>query len=335
MKNLLQPLTKYQKLLAIVLVLCIALFPQVVQNKLILRAVVTIMIYCLLSLGNMVISGYCGLLHIGHAAFYGIGAYTSAILSSYYGVPFIYCFFAAGFLTALAGFLISLPCLRVHVDFLSLITLAFAQFFVAVCTNWMEVTRGPLGIKDIPFASLFGFEFNSQVRFYYLVLAILVIVYVLLNNLMKSKTGRAFIAVRDDEISAKTLGIDVNKYKVLAFVIGALLAGFAGSMMAHYIRFVGPSAFGVDTSLLIMQMCILGGLGSLPGAILGAAFFIIMPEIIRPLAIYRLGLGGVIMLLVMLIRPQGILGSQAFAGKGGILANRLKSHLPKTKLEQA
>ena len=335
MKKIISALTKYQKILILLLVLCAALFPQVVHNGLVLRAVVTIMIYCLLSLGNMVITGYCGLLHIGHAAFYGVGAYTSAILATSYNVPFIYCFIAAGIMTAIAGFLISLPCLRVHVDFLSLITLAFAQFFIAVCNNWMSVTRGPVGIKDIPFASLFGFEFNSQVRFYYLALGVLIIIYFLLNNLMKSKTGRAMIAIRDDEISAKTMGIDVNKYKILAFVIGALLAGFAGSMMAHYLRFIGPTAFSIDASLLLMQMCILGGLGSLPGAIIGSAFFIIMPEIIRPLAIYRVGLGGVIMLLVMLIRPQGILGSQAFAGKGGILSNRFKRHFRKAKPEQS
>jgi len=335
MEKLKLAFTKNQKLLTLIFLLCIAVFPLVVHNKLVLRAVVTIMIYCLLTLGNMVITGYCGLLHIGHAAFYGVGAYTSAILSSYYGIPFIYCFLAAGITTAAAGFLISLPCLRVDVDFLSLITLAFAQFFVAVCNNWMSVTRGPLGIKDIPFASLFGYEFNTQIKFYYLIFIVLIIVYYLLSNLMKSKTGRALIAIRDDEISAKTLCVDVNKYKVLAFVIGSLLAGFAGSMMAHYLRFIGPTAFTVDASLLIMQMCILGGLGSLPGAILGAAFFIIMPEIIRPLAIYRVGLGGVIMLLVMLVRPQGILGSRAFAGKGGIFANRFKGHFRKTKLEQS
>ena len=125
------------------------------------------------------------------------------------------------------------------------------------------------------------------------------------------------MATRDDEIGARSVGIDVKRCKIISFTIGTALAGFAGSLMVHYIGFVGPSNFTFDESLLIMQMCIIGGLGSLPGAIFGAAFFVIMPEIIRPLAVYRLGIGGLIMTLCMLFRPQGFLGSQAFAGNGG------------------
>ena len=167
---------------------------------------------------------------------------------------------------------------------------------------------------------IFGIEFTSAAANFYVILAVTVLVYVLLDNLIKSRIGRAFMAVRDDEIGAKSVGIRINSYKVLSFAIGTLCAGYAGSLMAHYINFVGPTNFTFDVSLLILQMCIIGGLGSMPGAIVGAAFFTIMPELIRPLAVYRVGVGGIIMILFMLFRPQGLLGSKAYAGKGGLEA---------------
>lgn len=309
-----------KKILIILLLVFSVFFPLIVQSGLIIRIAVLFMIYSLLSLGNMVITGYCGMLNVGHAAFYGVGAYVSALLSLHFGLPFLVCFIAAGVVAAVFGYLISIPCLRVQVDFLSLITLAFAQIFISVVTNWTSLTRGARGLPGIPSASILGFQFDTQERFYYLMFIIVVVVYVILRNLMASPIGRAMQALRDDEISARAVGINVNNYKILAFVIGSFIAGFAGSLMAHYLTFIGPTGFTLDISLIIMQMCILGGLGSLPGAVIGALFFTVMPEVIRPLAVYRLGMGGLIMVMVMLIRPQGILGSKAFAGKGGIFA---------------
>jgi len=295
------------------------LFPQIVTNGLVIRVLVTSMIYSLGSMGNMVIVGQCGLLTCGHGAFYGLGAYVSAILATSLGLPFWACMLFTILGSALFGFLISIPCLRVQVDFLSLITIAFAQVFSAVIVNWTSVTGGPRGIIQIPPAELFGYQFTSQTSYYYLALVVVVLVYIALNNIMKSPVGRAMQAVRDDDLGARAMGININKYKIIAFVLGSIAAGIGGSLMAHYLRYIGPTSFTLDISLLFMQMIILGGLGSMPGAIVGAAFFTIMPEIIRPLAVYRMGLGGLIMLVVVLVRPQGLLGSQAFAGSGGIL----------------
>lgn len=317
-------LNKYKGILLAIMMLLLLICPLFISGMA-LRVLSTIFIYCILAIGNMVITGYTGMLNMGQAAFYGVGAYTSAILSTTIGLPFIVCFFAAGLLTGLFGMMIAIPCLRVRTDFLSLITIAFANIFTAILLNWTSLTRGPMGIPAIPKASIFGYTFYSSVQYYYLLLFFTVFFYVVISNLMNSKVGRMFEATRDDEVGARSIGINVKNIKVVSFTIGTSLAGFAGSLMVHYIGFVGPSNFTFDESLLIMQMCIIGGLGSLPGAVLGAAFFVIMPEIIRPLAVYRLGIGGLIMTLSMLFRPQGFLGSPAFAGKGGF-QEKLRSY---------
>jgi ABC-type branched-chain amino acid transport system, permease component len=310
---------KNKKIAVGIFMVALAVFPLAIQSGLIIRVAVIAALYSIASMGNMVIVGYGGLLTCGHGAFFGLGAYVSAILSTTFGFPFWLCFLLAIVGSAIFGFLISIPCLRVQVDFLSLITIAFAQIFASVAKNWTGLTGGARGIVDIPSASLFGFKFSSQTSYYYLVIIIAIIVYILLNNLMKSSVGRAMQAMRDDEIGARAMGIDINKYKVLAFVLGSIAAGIAGSLMAHYMRYIGPTSFTLDASLLFMQMIILGGLGNLNGAIVGAVFFTVMPEIFRPLAVYRVGLGGAVMLLVVLLRPQGLLGSDAFAATGGML----------------
>lgn len=311
-----------KKILFITLFLfLVSTVPIVIDNGLILRVCIFIMLYSILSLSNMVIFGYGGMLNVGHTAFYGIGAYVSALLSLHLNLPFSLCFLISGVVAAIFGLILAIPCLRVSVDFLSLITLAFLEVFLAIANNWISVTRGPMGLTNIPAASIFGFEFSTQQSFYYLIYFILIIIYVLLRRLVNSPFGRALQATRDDEIAASSMGVNINRHKIYAFVIGSGIAGFAGCLLAHYVGFVGPTSFGIDTSFVIMQMCILGGLGSLPGAVFGAVFFTVMPEVFRPLAVYRMGLGGLIMLLVILIRPQGVFGSQAFAGKGGIFGN--------------
>lgn len=302
----------------LLLAVCIVL-PFCTVSNFILRIIITIFIYSLLSMGNMVITGYCGLIHIGHAALYGVGAYASAILSTRFGLPFFAEFLLVGLFTGLVGYILALPCLRVRADFLSLITLAFAQCFISIANNWTSLTNGPAGIAGIPPIKLFGVSLITQKSYYYLAFFVLVLTYLAVKGLLNSCTGRAMMAIRDDEISASAMGINVNTYKIMSFVIGSVLAGFAGCLMAHYIRFIGPTNFSIDESLLILQMCIIGGLGSLAGAICGSAFFTILPELLRTFAVYRTGIGGIIMLLVMLIRPQGILGSAAFAGNYNLL----------------
>ncbi|MCI8551790.1 MAG: branched-chain amino acid ABC transporter permease [Lawsonibacter sp.] len=327
--NLKEKAASNKKLLLAVFLGALVVFPQV-SGGIIVRVGTNIMIYSIITMGEQLICGYTGMLNQGMAAFYGVGAYASALLALNLNLPWFVCFLGGGLIAALVGVLIAIPCLRVETDFLSLITIAFANIFTAILNNWTSLTRGAAGIPSIPAASLFGFKFQSSASNFYLILGVTILIYVFLNNLIHSRIGRAFMAVRDNEIGASSVGIKINRYKVLSFGIGTFCAGLAGSLMAHYIGFVGPTNFTFDVSLLILQMCIIGGLGSMPGAIVGAAFFTIMPEIIRPLAVYRVGVGGVIMILFMLFRPQGLLGSKAYAGKGGFEA-QMKEFLRRRK----
>jgi branched-chain amino acid transport system permease protein len=305
-------------LTGIVVLSLLVLAPAVIGGSgLTMRVFSLIFINSLLAMGLMVITGYTGMLNMGHAAFYGIGAYTAAILALTFHQPFLICFLAATVGAGLAGFLIAFPCLRVTTDFLSLITIAFAEVFQTVILNWMEVTRGPMGLPGIPPIVIAGITFDSSIHYYYLFLFIAVMVFIALSNVMSSRVGRSLKAIRDDEICARAQGINVRYYKVLAFVLGTLPAGMAGAMIAFFVQFVGATMFKFEASLIMMNMVILGGLGSLPGAIIGAAFFVGFTELIRPLAVYRVGVGGAIMILLMLFRPQGLMGSKAFAGIGG------------------
>lgn len=303
---------------AVALIASVLLPLVIARSGLLMRISNFILIYALLAMGLNVISGYTGMFSLGHAAFYGLGAYTSTLVTTRLDQPFVLGFLAAALLTGLVGFLIAFPCLRVETDFLSLITIAFGSVFVTTALNWMEVTKGPIGIANVPPPSIGGFRFSTPIRYYYLFLTIVLAIYVGLQNIIHSRVGRALRALRDDEISASAQGINVRYYKVLAFVLGTIPAGMAGSLAAHYLRYVSPTPFAFSQSLKIMNMVILGGLGSLPGSILGAIFLVVVPEIFRPLAVYEVGIGGAIMILLMFFRPQGILGSAAYAGEGGL-----------------
>lgn len=225
-----------------------------VSNTLVKRIASTIFIYSLLSMGNMVIGGFTGMLNLGHAAFWGVGAYITAILMTAYNVPFTIAFLASGIGTALVGLLIAIPCLRLATDFLSLITIAFSYVFLAIVRNWMSVTKGPQGIPGISCINFFGIDFKDPIAIYFVLLAITVLSYIIISNITKSKFGRAMQATRDDELGARSAGIKPNQIKILSFVIGTFFAGLAGALYAAYIGYIGPNTFTFDTSTTIFQI---------------------------------------------------------------------------------
>ena len=270
-------------------------------------------IFSILALGQNIITGWCGMLTIGQAAFAGVGAYTSAILTMNFDVPWPVAFLAAGLLSAAVGALLALPCLRVRSDFLSLVTIAFNQLFFVVANNWMDVTRGPMGLTGVPPMSAFGWVASRPAQQFWLMLGVAVLLYIAVGRLTRGATGRAWKMIRDDEIAARSIGVDVTYYKVLAFAIGCALCGFGGSFYGHYLRLVSPDMFRLDDSLLLMQMAILGGLASMPGTILGTVLMIMIPEALRSsnelLVTLRPGIGGAILLALMIWRPNGLLGT--------------------------
>ncbi len=317
-------LSRNKALVAYLIVLLLMIIaPLVIKDAFILRLFTTTYIFSIVCFGNMLVVGYTGMLCLGFVAFYGIGSYAGALAAKELGFGFLLSVLFAGIVAAIVGFVISLPCLRLSVDFVGLITTSFLNIFLAIARNWRSLTGGPNGVTGIPRPVIFGYRIASVTSFYYLMLIFMVLSFILLNNIIHSKYGRMLQGIRDNELGAVSVGVDSRKMKIFAFTVGSLFAGIAGSLYSFYISAINPDNFIFNISTQIMQMCVLGGMGSLPGAVIGAAFFTVVPELYRSLALYRIGLGGIIMVLCMLFRPQGLLGSRAFAGDKGF-ADRIK-----------
>jgi len=302
---------------ALACLLAIALVPHVVTSRYWLHVVNLSLIYVPLAIGANLITGFCGMVSMGQAAFFGIGAYTSALLSMRLGVPWPVAFAAAGAVAGLAGILLALPCLRLRSDFLSLITIAFNQMFLVITNAWMDVTRGPMGLPQVPRIELFGWTARTEADIFVVVAVVASACAWAAGRLARGPIGRSWEMIRDDEVAARALGVNVVRGKVTAFGLGCLLAGLAGSLFAHSLRLVVPDAFMLEESLIVMQMAILGGLASIPGSVLGAFLMIGLPEAFRGsepwLITYRPGIFGAVLVMFMIWRPQGILGARRAA----------------------
>jgi branched-chain amino acid transport system permease protein len=284
-------------------------------------------LYGILAVGLNFVLGYTGQLSMCHATFYGIGAYTTALLSLKLGAPFLLtlpasCLMGFGF-----GVLVGLPGLRLKGLYLALITLGFGALINVVLTYWYDMTGGPNGLRGIPQPVLFGHTISSQDQFYFLVLFFLFFTVFIAYILHNSLYGRSLIAIRDNESAALALGIPATRYKVLAFALSGLFAGLAGCLYAHYATFVSPEIGDFWESMTILAMVILGGLGSIPGALVGAAIFVLLPEVLRPLGDVRILMVGVVLLLAIIFKPEGILPMK--------IAPRLVSKKPVHKGTQA
>ena len=296
--------------LGIILLLTI---PLLIKSPFILHAIVLILIYIPLVLSVNLITGFTGMLTMGNAAFYGVGAYTSVLLMMRLDLSWPVAFLGAGIVAALFGVVVGVPCLRVGGDYITLMTIGFNVILFSVATNWTEMTRGPMGIPGVPPASIGPITFNTLLEQYYLFLVIVALCVLFMVRLTRSHIGRALLAIREDEIAASTLGVNLEFHKVLAFTCGALWAGFAGSMLAHSLTFVGPQSFTIDESINQLQMAILGGLGSIPGSIIGATIMVSIPQVFQDIYKYRMLINGILLLVLMAVRPQGIMGASALA----------------------
>ena len=274
-----------------------------------LRIVITILIWSLLAIGQNLITGFCGQMSVGHAAFYGVGAYTSALLVMRLEVPYIVAFFAAGAASALVGLAIGLPAIRIRGLYLFIVTIGLGEIAQQVFLNWDAVTNGPLGLPGIPLPTILGYEIATNTQFYYFALVVVALVVAATYRIVNSDIGRSFQAIREDETAAIAMGINATYYKTLAFVLGAFYAGLAGSIVAHFLSVIGPTQFSIDESVLVFLMVILGGLGSIAGSIVGTAVVICINESFRILPEYRLFIGGFLFVGLMLWRTQGIMGT--------------------------
>jgi branched-chain amino acid transport system permease protein len=297
----------YAGLLASAIVL-----PFVVRDAYFIGMVNFIIIYSILCLGLNLILGYTGLLSLGHAAFYGIGAYATAILMTKHGFSFLPSLVVSGLLALFFGFLLGLPTRKVRGDYFCLLTIAFGEIFRLVTQAWIGFTGGAMGIVGIPIPELAGWKIQTEVDFYFLGLGLLGFTYGTLHLLTQSKFGRAFVAIREDELAASVMGINTPMYKILTFSIGSLYAGIAGSYLAVYQTTVTPSNFRLEESCLMIIMVIVGGMGNLAATFLGVTVMAVAIEFFRFAPEYRLLIIGLIMILVLLFRPQGLLGASAF-----------------------
>lgn len=276
-----------------------------------------IFIYGVVSVGLMLLSGYTGQISIGHAAFLAVGAYTEAALAKW-GVPFVISLPAAFIASGVIGVIVGLPALRVKGIYLAIATLAFGFIVEEVLARWESVTGGNNGMQ-LGQIHLAGFAIDSGTKFYYLSFVVLVAILLGTLNVLRSPTGRAFVAIRDSQISAQSMGINLAKYKTTAFALSAAITGVAGVLYAHKLRFISPEQFGIQMSVELLMMIVIGGLGSLHGAILGAIFIIALPEAIGALKDYlpaavaqQTGLQptifGIVLIAFILFEPEGLHG---------------------------
>ncbi|THF61156.1 high-affinity branched-chain amino acid ABC transporter permease LivM [Pseudothauera rhizosphaerae] len=299
------------------------------DNRYVVDTATTVLIYVMLGWGLNVVVGLAGLLDLGYVAFYAVGAYAYALLSTQYGWSFWEALPVAGAIAAGFGILLGYPILRLRGDYLAIVTLGFGEIIRVILVNWTEFSGGPNGIGSIPrpsffglaftrsapegghsFASFFGLEFSAMHRLiflYYLILVLALLTHAFVSRLRKLPVGRAWEALREDEIACKAMGMNTTHIKLSAFAIGAMLGGFAGVFFAARQGFVSPESFVFTESAIILAIVVLGGMGSQMGVVLAATLLVLIPEFGRNFAEYRMLLFGLAMVLIMVWRPGGLL----------------------------
>ena len=275
---------------------------------------ISVLVYICLGLGLNVVVGMAGLLDLGYIAFYGVGAYTYALLSVHFGLSFWLCLPLAGAFAAVAGCIIGYPTLRMRGDYLAIVTLGFGEIVRIVLNNWMSLTNGPNGILGIKAPGVYWWQdgkvehiwLGSLEQLYYVILGLAVCTVVAVYRINNSRIGRAFEAVREDQTAAELMGVNTLGIKLLAYAMGAIFGGLAGAFFASRMRFVSPESFTFIESAMVLAMVVLGGMGSIPGVILGALALIALPEIFRGFELYRMFVFGGVMAMMMLFRPKGL-----------------------------
>lgn len=279
----------------------------------ILHLLILIAFYTLLSQSLNLSVGYTGLISLAQAGFFGIGAYTSAILSTHLGLSFWTNLPVALVISGATALVVSLIALRTVEDYFIICTLGIQVILFSLMNNWMALTNGPMGISGIPSISLFGLNLDSKISFLLLALFFVIIIWFLLKNISKSGFGKTLIAISEDEIYAGTIGKNVYFYKTVSFTFSAMLAAIPGSLYAHYISFIDPTSFTVNESIFILSIVIIGGLGNLTGSFLAAAFLVLLPEALRFIGMpdniaanMRQIIYGLILVVVMMTGKNGV-----------------------------
>jgi branched-chain amino acid transport system permease protein len=289
----------------------------------ILHILILIGIYAILGISLNLIAGYLGLLSVGQAAFFGIGAYAVGLATVAFGTSVFFGLLIGIILAGILGAIVAWPSLRIHDDYFVVATLAFQVLVFSILNNWISLTRGPMGIVGIPPPSVFGFEIGSRVGFMVLIWVFVALTMLFVARIVHSPYGRVLKTIREDEVLAQVLGKNIVRYKVQAFIVSAALAAISGGLYASYISFIDPTSFNLGESIFILAIVIVGGAGSLWGPVLGAALLISLPEALRffdlptsVIANIRQILYGGILVGFTFWRPQGLIG-ETFLDKAG------------------
>jgi branched-chain amino acid transport system permease protein len=301
------------------------IFPQV-TGRYHQDVAINVLIYVCLGLGLNVVVGLAGMLDLGYIAFYGVGAYTYALFNIHYGIPFWLCLPISGGFALLAASFVGYPTLRMRGDYLAIVTLGFGEIIRIILNNWMSLTNGPNGIMGIKrpgiffpsFADGFSWEhiwLKKLWLLYYVALGLAILTIIGVHRLNFSRVGRAWESIREDETAAELMGVNTFIYKLMAYAMGGVFAGFAGAFFASRMKFVSPESFTFLESAMVLCMVVLGGMGSIPGIILGSAALIVLPEMFRGFELYRMLAFGSVMVVMMLFRPEGLIPAKRMGAR--------------------
>jgi branched-chain amino acid transport system permease protein len=323
---------KNPKVLFTALLVLAALLPWIPlgpSSSYLLRVLTTAVLYMILALGLNIVPGFTGLLDLGYVGFYGIGAYTSGLLSIHYDLSLWVILPLAAANGALWGVLLGAPTLRLTGDYFAIVTFGFSELVVLLLRNELWLTRGPMGLPGIPPPAIFGYTLNQGWQYFYLALFLLLVVLVVVVRLENSRLGRAWFAIREDEIAAQCCGISLIRYKVMAFAASAAIGAMGGAFYAKWFRFIHPDMFKFWESILILCLIVFGGMGSIAGTMLGALILIPLSEILRavlPQGMFnaRYLIYGLLLVIMMRLRPEGLIPFQ--------LSRSRKAEQAKTRL---
>ena len=286
-----------------------ALAPFAITSSYVLQTLSNSWLYAMLALSLTLVAGTAGQISLGHAALLAIGGYASALLAIDLGMPVLASIPAAGLVTAVVGTLLVFPAFGLRGHYIAIATLAIGEIVSLVILNWESLTRGPIGITGIPPLAIDSYQLYSAPDVYWLTFAALVGLALLQQRLLRSPIGRTLRAIRDDDVAARAYGINPNRYKALAFAFGGFVAGISGAITAHLYSYINFETFTSQISVLALTMVILGGLGNVFGAVVGAVALVGLPEIFRVASDYRMLIIGLVLLLLIRFRPQGLFGT--------------------------
>ncbi|MCL2102471.1 MAG: branched-chain amino acid ABC transporter permease [Syntrophorhabdaceae bacterium] len=284
-----------------------AVLPPVLPNDYYLTVLIFGGLYAILAIGLNLLMGYAGQVSLGHAAFYGMSAYTTGILTVTHQWPIWAGILAALALTTVVAYMIAVPTLKLRGNYLAMGTLGFGVIVGIIFNEATAVTGGPSGFTGIPKLSIGGKVLSSDLEYYYVVWMFVLLLFALSRNLVNSRMGRALRAIHTSETAASALGVDTQRHKIFVFVLSAFYAAVAGVLYAHYVTFVSPTSFGFSASVLLLTMVVLGGMASLWGALLGALFLTLLPEWLRAIEHYDILVYGAILVLCMMFLPGGLI----------------------------